>query len=261
VSYFTSFILLSFFPLIRNDKFCVWEESPFYLYRNYPKIIRGILCIFRSIMNVLPNLSSILEATIAATRILEMIERIPVIDSADGKGKILSYVRGEIEFKEVYFTYPSRPTTPILQGLNFKVEAGKTVGLVGGSGSGKSTIISLLERFYDPVKGDILLDQYKIKRLQLKWLRSQMGLVNQEPILFATSIKGNILFGKEEAPMDLVIHAAKAANAHDFIIELPQGYESQVSDKCFSYSLISPIISWFLMLNFTLEMFCLYLIR
>ncbi|KAK7815872.1 abc transporter b family member 18 [Quercus suber] len=115
--------------------------------------------------------------------------------------------------------YPSRPDTPILQGFNLKVQAGKTLG---GSGSGKSTIISLLERFYDPEKGDILLDKYKIKRLQLKWLRSHMGLVNQEPVLFATSIKENILFGKEDAPMELVIQAAKAANAHDFIIKLPQ---------------------------------------
>lgn len=121
-----------------------------------------------------------------------------------------------------------RPDTPILQGFNLKVQAGKTVGLVGGSGSGKSTIISLLERFYDPEKGDILLDKYKIKRLQLKWLRSHMGLVNQEPVLFATSIKENILFGKADAPMEIIIQAAKAANAHDFIIKLPQGYETQV---------------------------------
>ncbi|XP_041011366.1 putative multidrug resistance protein [Juglans microcarpa x Juglans regia] len=181
-----------------------------------------------SIMNALPNLSSILEATIAATRFLEMIDRIPIIDSEAEKGKILSNVTGEIEFKEIDFSYPSRPDTPVLRGFNLRVEAGKTVGLVGGSGSGKSTIISLLERFYDPVNGDILLDKYKIKRLQVKWLRSLMGLVNQQPILFATSIKENILFGKEEAPMDLVIHAAKAANAHDFIIKLPQGYETQV---------------------------------
>jgi ATP-binding cassette subfamily B (MDR/TAP) protein 1 len=179
-------------------------------------------------MNALPNLSFIIESTNAATQIHEMIEWIPVIDSDKENGKILPNVRGQIEFREVEFSYPSRPDTPILQGLNLKVQAGKTVGLVGGSGTGKSTIISLLERFYDPIKGDILLDKYKIKRLQLKWLRSQMGLVNQEPILFATSIKENILFGKEEAPMELVIHAAKAANAHDFIIKLPQGYETQV---------------------------------
>ena len=178
-------------------------------------------------MNALPNLSFISEAAAAATRIFEITDRIPEIDSEKG-GKILALVRGEIEFKEVEFSYPSRPTTKVLQGFNLKVKAGKTVGLVGGSGSGKSTVISLLERFYDPVKGNILLDGNKIMRLQLKWLRSQIGLVNQEPVLFATSIKENILFGKEGARMELVVRAAKAANAHDFISKLPQGYETKV---------------------------------
>ncbi|KAJ7957664.1 ABC transporter B family protein [Quillaja saponaria] len=181
-----------------------------------------------SIMSVLPNLTFIFEATVAATRIFQMIDRIPTINSEDEKGKIIKYVRGEITFKDIEFSYPSRPDTPILQGLNLKVKAGKTVGLVGGSGSGKSTIISLLERFYDPVNGDILLDGCNIRRLKLKWLRSQMGLVNQEPILFATSIKENIMFGKEGAPIEDVIRAAKAANAHDFIIKLPDGYDTQV---------------------------------
>lgn len=180
-------------------------------------------------MGALPNLTSITEATVAATRIFEMIDRNPTIDTEDRKGKALSYVRGEIEFKGIYFSYPSRPDTPVLQGLNMRVPAGKTVGLVGGSGSGKSTTIALLQRFYDPIEGEVFLDGYKIRKLQLKWLRSQMGLVNQEPVLFATSIRENILFGKEGASMDDVISAAKAANAHDFITKLPEGYETQVS--------------------------------
>jgi ATP-binding cassette subfamily B (MDR/TAP) protein 1 len=170
-----------------------------------------------------------MEATNAASRISEMIDRVPTIDSEEKKGKALSYVRGEIEFKDIYFSYPSRPETPILQDFNLKVPAGKKVGLVGGSGSGKSTVIALLERFYDPIEGDILLDGYKIRKLQLKWLRSQLGLVNQEPVLFATSIIENIIFGKEGASTDSVISAAKAANAHDFITKLPDGYETQVS--------------------------------
>lgn len=187
-------------------------------------------------MSALPNLSSIVEASTAATRIFEMIDRVPVIDSQDEKGKVLAYVHGEIEFKEVYFSYPSRMDAPILQGFNLKVKPGNTVGLVGGSGSGKSTVVSLLERFYDPIKGDILLDGYRIKKLKLKWLRSQMGLVNQEPILFATSIKENILFGKDDASMEQVVGAAKAANAHDFIIKLPGGYEAQVGQFGFQLS-------------------------
>lgn len=193
-------------------------------------------------MSALPNLSFIFEATTASKRIFEMIARVPQIDPDDGKGKTLAYIRGDIEFKEVHFAYPSRPDTPILQGLNLKVKAGKTVGLVGGSGSGKSTVISLLERFYDPLTGDIFLDGHRIKKLKLKWLRSQMGLVNQEPVLFATSIKENILFGKEEAPMELVETAAMAANAHDFIVKLPDGYETQVSQH---FMLISFAHSYF----------------
>lgn len=180
-------------------------------------------------MGALPNLTAITEAKVAATRIFEMIDRTPAIDTEDKMGKALSYVRGEIEFKDIYFCYPSRPDTPVFQGLNLRFPAGKSVGLVGGSGSGKSTTIALLQRFYDPIEGEVLLDGYKIRRLQLKWLRSQMGLVNQEPVLFAVSITENILFGKEGASMDDVISAAKAANAHDFITKLPDGYETQVS--------------------------------
>ncbi|XVF03975.1 hypothetical protein REPUB_Repub05bG0040400 [Reevesia pubescens] len=189
-----------------------------------------------SVLGALPNLTAITEATVAATRIFEMINRVPSIDSEDRKGKALSYVRGEIEFKDIYFSYPSRLDSPVLQGLNLRIPASKSVGLVGGSGSGKSTIIALLQRFYDPTEGEICLDGHKMRRLQLKWLRSRMGLVSQEPILFATSIKENILFGKEGASMEDIIDAAKAANAHDFIVKLPEGYETHVGQFGFQMS-------------------------
>lgn len=179
-------------------------------------------------MSALPNISFFAEAKAAAIRISGIIDRVPLIDP-ENKRQILEEVRGDIEFKEVDFSYPSRPDTLILEGFNLKVKAGQTLGLVGGSGCGKSTVISLLERLYDPVKGDILVDGCNIKSIHLKWLRSQMGLVSQEPILFATSVKENILFGKEEAAMELVIKAAKAANAHNFISKLPEGYDTQVS--------------------------------
>ena len=109
------------------------------------------------------------------------------------------------------------------------IKGEKTVALVGGSGSGKSIVISLLQRFYDPIEGEIFLDGVAIHKLQLKWLRSQMGLVSQEPALFATSIKENILFGREDATQEEVVEAAKASNAHNFISQLPQGYDTQVS--------------------------------
>lgn len=189
-----------------------------------------------SILSALPNLTAITEALAATTRILEMIDRVPSIETEDRKGKALSHVRGEIVFQDIYFSYPSRPESQVLQGLNLKIPAGKSVGLVGGSGSGKSTIISLIERFYDPVEGEILLDGHAIRRLQPKWLRSQMGLVNQEPVLFATSIRENILFGKEGASMEEITNAAKAANAHDFIVKLADGYETQAGQFGFQLS-------------------------
>ncbi|XP_059316351.1 putative multidrug resistance protein isoform X2 [Lycium ferocissimum] len=194
-------------------------------------VLGGLSC-----MSALPNISFITEATIAAARIFELIDRVPQIDSEDGKGKVLAYVRGDIDFNEVTFSYPSRPDIQVLQDFSLKVKAGRTVAIVGGSGSGKSTVISLLERFYDPINGDILLDGRKIKKLQLKWFRSQMGLVNQEPVLFATSIKENILFGKEGASMEMVVEAAKAANAHDFVTSLPDGYDTHVGQFGFQLS-------------------------
>uniref|UniRef100_A0A7N0VGP3 Uncharacterized protein n=2 Tax=Kalanchoe fedtschenkoi TaxID=63787 RepID=A0A7N0VGP3_KALFE len=181
-----------------------------------------------SIMSALPNISFISEAAAASARIMEMIDLVPEIDSAEEKGEIPASVRGDIEFRDVHFHYPSRPDAPILRKFNLKVEAGETIGLVGSSGSGKSTIISLLQRFYNPAKGEILLDRHKIKKIRLSWLRSQMGLVNQEPILFATSIRENILFGEEGASSEQIVNAAKAANAHDFISKLPDGYDTQV---------------------------------
>jgi ATP-binding cassette subfamily B (MDR/TAP) protein 1 len=117
----------------------------------------------------------------------------------------------------------------VLDGVNLTISEGATVGLVGGSGSGKSTVISLLQRFYSPYSGEILLDGRDIGGLNAEWLRSQIGLVSQEPVLFATSIRENILFGNEAASLKQVVAAAKMSNAHDFIIKLPHGYETNVS--------------------------------
>ncbi|XP_022740291.1 ABC transporter B family member 15-like [Durio zibethinus] len=179
----------------------------------------------------LSYLKPLSEASAAADRINEVIKRVPKIDLDNMEGEILDKVLGEVEFKQVEFAYPSRPESIIFKNFCIKIPAGKTVALVGSSGSGKSTVISLLQRFYDPLGGDILFDGVSINKLQLKWLRSQMGLVSQEPTLFATTIKENILFGKEDAGMEEVIEAAKASNAHNFISQLPQGYDTQVGER------------------------------
>ncbi|KAG2714415.1 hypothetical protein I3760_03G025800 [Carya illinoinensis] len=180
----------------------------------------------------LSNLKYFSEAMSAGERILEVIKRVPKIDSDNMEGEILECVSaGSVEFKHIEFAYPSRPESIIFKDFCLEIPAGKTLALVGGSGSGKSTVIALLQRFYDPLGGEILLDGVAIDKLQLRWLRSQMGLVSQEPALFATTIKENILFGKEDATEEEVIEAGKAANAHNFISQLPHRYDTQVGER------------------------------
>lgn len=179
----------------------------------------------------LSNLKYFSEASSAGDRIMVVIKRVPKIDSDSVEGEILEHVSGNVEFKHVEFAYPSRPESIIFKDFCLEIPAGKAVALVGGSGSGKSTVISLLQRFYDPLAGEILLDGVAIDKLQLKWVRSQMGLVSQEPALFATTITENILFGKEDATMEEVFEAARASNAHNFICQLPQGYDTQVISR------------------------------
>lgn len=182
----------------------------------------------RSLGMALPEVKHFTEASVAATRIFSRINRTPEIDGEDLKGLILHKIKGEMEFEHVSFTYPSRPDSVVLKDFNLKVEAGKTVALVGASGSGKSTAIALVQRFYDVNSGVMKIDGFDIKGLQLKWIRGKMGLVSQEHALFGTSIKENILFGKLDATMDEVMAAAMTANAHNFIRQLPEGYETKV---------------------------------
>ncbi|KOM40336.1 hypothetical protein LR48_Vigan04g053400 [Vigna angularis] len=141
-------------------------------------------------------------------------------------GEELKTVEGTIELKRINFSYPSRPDVIIFKDFNLRVPAGKSVALVGQSGSGKSFVISLILRFFDPVSGRVLVDD--ITKLNLKSLRRHIGLVQQEPALFATSIYENILYGKEGASDSEVIEAAKLANAHNFISGLLEGYSTTV---------------------------------
>lgn len=194
---------------------------------------------FTTILNVIfsgfalgqaaPNLAAIAKARAAATNIISMIKSNTDSSREFAPGITLPKIVGEIEFREVCFAYPSR-SKMIFEGLSFSVSAGKSFAVVGPSGSGKSTIISLVQRFYDPSAGNILLDGHDIRNLQLKWLRQQMGLVNQEPVLFAATIAENILYGKENAGIQQVVEAAKTANAHSFIQSLPDGYHTQVGE-------------------------------
>ncbi|XP_058084025.1 ABC transporter B family member 19-like [Magnolia sinica] len=177
------------------------------------------------------NLGAFSKGKTAGYKLMEIIKQKPSIIQDPSDGKCLSEVNGNIEFKEVTFSYPSRPDVIIFREFSIFFPAGKTVAVVGGSGSGKSTVVALIERFYDPNQGQILLDNVDIKTLQLRWLRDQIGLVNQEPALFATTILENILYGKPDAAIAEVEAAAAAANAHSFITLLPNGYNTQVGER------------------------------
>ncbi|KAK9129439.1 hypothetical protein Sjap_009926 [Stephania japonica] len=176
----------------------------------------------------IPNLADIARGRAAIAKMISLIDPEDATKQKN-EGNILPEVNGKIEFCEVTFAYPSR-STMVFEALSFSVNPGKTVAIVGQSGSGKSTVVSLIERFYEPNAGKILLDGHDLKSLQLKWLREQIGLVSQEPALFATTIAKNILFGKEDASMDEIMEAAKVSNAHSFIQSFPNGYNTQVGE-------------------------------
>ncbi|PIA58609.1 hypothetical protein AQUCO_00500504v1 [Aquilegia coerulea] len=178
-----------------------------------------------------PNLSTFISASVAAYPIFEMIEKNKVIKVNTLKGRTLARVEGHIQFQNVCFSYPSRPSVTIFDKLCLDLPSGKIIALVGGSGSGKSTVISLIERFYEPLSGEVKLDGTDIRELELKWLRQQIGLVNQEPALFATSIRENILYGKDDSTMEEINRAAKLAEAISFISNLPDKYETQVGER------------------------------
>jgi ATP-binding cassette, subfamily B (MDR/TAP), member 1 len=185
----------------------------------------------RSLGQAAPNISTFLRARTAAYPIFQMIERSTVNTASSRTGRTLPVVDGHIQFRNVDFSYPSRPDVVILDRFSLNFPAGKIVALVGGSGSGKSTVVSLIERFYEPLSGSILLDGHDIKELDVKWLRRQIGLVNQEPALFATSIRENILYGKGDATAEEINHAAKLSEAITFINHLPDRYETQVGER------------------------------
>lgn len=153
------------------------------------------------------------------------------IDISSPDGVKPEEVVGDIEFNDVSFRYPTRTGVDVYDGLNLSIKAGTTVAICGPSGGGKSTLIQLLERFYDPTSGSITLDGIDLRDLNVKWLRMQIGLVSQEPKLFALSIIDNIRIGRPDATMEEIEDAARKANAHDFIKSFPDGYDTMVGDE------------------------------
>ncbi|CAF2728582.1 unnamed protein product [Rotaria sp. Silwood2] len=184
-----------------------------------------------ALANLIPNIQSFAEALGSGAYVFQIIKRESKINVCNNDGEIPSKFIGDIEFKNVHFTYPSRQEAPILNGLNVKIPSGKTVALCGPSGCGKSTTIQLIQRFYDPDNGQVMLDGRDVRSINLKWLRSNIGIVSQEPVLFFGTIEDNIRYGKLDATDEDVIAAAKMANAHDFIMQLPHNYKTSSGDK------------------------------
>ncbi len=170
-----------------------------------------------------------MRATGAAERVFQLLERTPAMPSEGGE--VLSSVDGEIVFEQVNFAYPTRPEVQVLDDVSLALAPGEVVALVGASGGGKSTIASMISRFYDPLEGRILMDGRDLRDLDPKWLRRQVGVVEQEPILFSTTIEENIRYGRPEATEDDLVAAAKAANAHDFVAAFPEGYKTEVGER------------------------------
>ncbi|VVA33899.1 PREDICTED: ABC transporter [Prunus dulcis] len=193
-------------------------------------VILAVLTASMSLGQASTCLSAFAAGQVAAFKMFETISRRPEIDAYDEKGKRLNDVRGDIELREVFFSYPARPDEQIFDGFSLYIPSGTTAALVGESGSGKSTVISLIERFYDPRAGEVLIDGINLKEFQLKWIRSKIGLVSQEPVLFASNIKENIAYGKDGATLEEIEAAAQLANAAKFIDKLPQGFDTMVGE-------------------------------
>ncbi|KAI0180316.1 P-loop containing nucleoside triphosphate hydrolase protein [Hypoxylon sp. FL1284] len=214
--------------------------------------LSSVLIVMMSIMigafnlgNVAPNLQAFGTGVAAAAKIFNTIDRVSPLDPTNDSGEKLDKVMGTIRLEHVKHIYPSRPDVVVMDDVTLEIPAGKTTALVGTSGSGKSTIVGLVERFYDPVAGKVLLDGHDVSALNLRWLRQQISLVSQEPTLFSTTIYHNIRHGligtkheneSEEQQRELIFEAARKANAHDFVSALPEGYETNVGERGFLLS-------------------------
>ncbi|MBO8178702.1 ABC transporter ATP-binding protein [Aeribacillus pallidus] len=181
------------------------------------------------IMNLGFTINLFSQAKASGERLLEILEENEDIkDQADAVD--VAHIKGDVKFDHVTFTYPNA-SEPSLQNVSFTAYPGKIIGLIGATGSGKSSIIQLLLRFYEPEKGAIFIDDRPIHEYQLQSLRKHIGIVLQETFLFSSSIKANIAYGRPEATMDEIIDAAKRAQAHDFIMELPDGYDTLLGER------------------------------
>ncbi|KAG8058852.1 hypothetical protein GUJ93_ZPchr0002g25192 [Zizania palustris] len=213
----------------------VWYGAKLIVEKGYTGgyIINVLMAIMNGAMalgQTSPCLIAFASGQTAAYKMFKTINRKPEIDACDTSGLVLENFAGDVEFKDVNFRYPARPEQLIFSSFSISIPSGITMALVGESGSGKSTVISLVERFYDPQSGEVLLDNVNIKLLNLSWIRQKIGLVSQEPILFTTTIRENIEYGKKGASDEEIRRAVVLANAAKFINNLPNGLDTMVGE-------------------------------
>lgn len=213
---------------ILKDRF---TEDPHYTPAVLIVVLFGVIMGAMNLGFCSPQIEAFSAARGAAAAVFSIIDRVSSIDAMSDSGHKPNSVTGNIEFKDIHFHYPSRKNIPVLRGFDLKIEAGQTVAFVGPSGCGKSTTMQLLQRLYNPIKGNITLDGINIDSLNVAWLRSQIGVVGQEPVLFATTIGENISYGNPSATQKDIENAARMANAHDFITKLPEGYDTRLGDR------------------------------
>jgi ATP-binding cassette subfamily B (MDR/TAP) protein 1 len=243
IGFLMTFVYLNYsLSFWQGSRYLVWGEIGL---NQVVTILLAVMIGAFSLGNVAPNIGAFTTATAAGVKIFSTIDRVSPLDPKSETGKKLDTVDGNVELRNIRHIYPSRPEVLVMEDVSLVIPAGKTTALVGASGSGKSTIVGLVERFYDPVGGSVYLDGHNVQDLNLRWLRQNISLVSQEPTLFATTIAGNIghgLIGTENENAsgkelrDLVESAARMSNAHDFITQLPEGYETNVGERGFLLS-------------------------
>ena len=239
--------------LFSTEYFCVYSAIALSFWQGYRMYLSGevqdvgkvftvvlsVTIAATSISTLAPQITSFTNAASAASELFSIIDKPTLLDPLDPSGKQPSTCDGNIEIKNLNFAYPSRPTAQVLRDFSISIPASKTTALVGASGSGKSTLVGLLERWYVPESGRIILDNIDLPEYNVKWLRSRVRLVQQEPILFRGTVFENVAKGlvddqrslSREEQMKLVREACKASNADEFIVELPQGYDTEVGER------------------------------
>jgi ATP-binding cassette, subfamily B (MDR/TAP), member 1 len=202
-------------------------------------VVLAVMISSTAMQTIAPQIQALTAASSAATELFSIIDKGSKLDPLSTEGKKPDTCKGDIKIQGLNFAYPSRPTAQVLHDLELSIPAGKTTALVGASGCGKSTLVGLLERWYEPASGDILLDGVRLSDYNTKWLRSNVRLVQQEPVLFRGTIFENVVQGlvgdqinlSADEKRALVEEACKSANAHDFISELPEGYQTEVGER------------------------------